>query len=132
MADSFRARFVMVSDKINITDLESTKPKKGESITDFINRWQNLSIKYDQMLTEDEAINLIMKNIDGWMDMLLGVTKINIFKDLLQSVSNMKMMSPNTMPSFMNSRPQRGAKAEAKVAFTALKNKMVADTNTHL
>jgi hypothetical protein len=38
MADSFRARFVMVSDKINIADLASTKPKKGESMTDFINR----------------------------------------------------------------------------------------------
>jgi Retrotransposon gag protein len=38
MADSFRARFVMVSDKINIADLASTKPKKEESIRDFINR----------------------------------------------------------------------------------------------
>jgi hypothetical protein len=38
MTDSFRARFVMVSDKINIADLASTKPKKGESMTVFINR----------------------------------------------------------------------------------------------
>jgi hypothetical protein len=29
MADLFRARFVMVSDKINIADLASTKPKRG-------------------------------------------------------------------------------------------------------
>jgi hypothetical protein len=66
MADSFRAQFVMVSDKINIADLTSTNPKKAESMTDFINRWRNLSIKCDQTLTEDEAVNLIMKNIDGW------------------------------------------------------------------
>jgi hypothetical protein len=38
MADLFRARFIMVSDKINIADLASTKPKKEESMTDFINR----------------------------------------------------------------------------------------------
>jgi hypothetical protein len=38
MANSFRARFIMVSDKINIADLASTKPKKGESMIDFINR----------------------------------------------------------------------------------------------
>jgi hypothetical protein len=38
MTDSFRERFVMVFDKINIADLASTKPKKGESMTNFINR----------------------------------------------------------------------------------------------
>jgi hypothetical protein len=74
-------------------------------------------------------VNLIMKNIDGWMGMLLGVTKVNTFKDLLRSVSNMKRMSSSTMPSFMSSRLHRGAKAEVKVAFTALKDKMVANTN---
>jgi hypothetical protein len=65
MTDLFRAQFVMVSDKINIVNLASTKIKKGDSMTDFINRWRNLSIKCDQTLTEDEAVNLIMKNIDG-------------------------------------------------------------------
>jgi hypothetical protein len=65
MTDLFRAQFVMVSDKINIVDLASTKTKKGDSMTDFINRWRNLSIKCDQTLTEDEAVNLIMKNIYG-------------------------------------------------------------------
>jgi hypothetical protein len=29
MTDSFRARFIMAFDKINIADLTSTKPKKG-------------------------------------------------------------------------------------------------------
>jgi hypothetical protein len=38
MTDSFMARFVMVPNKINIADLASTKPKKGESMTYFINR----------------------------------------------------------------------------------------------
>jgi hypothetical protein len=86
-------------------------------MTDFINRWRNLNIKYDQTLTKDEAVNLIIKNIDGWMGMLLGVTKVNTFKDLLRSISNMKRMSSSTILSFMNSKPHRGAKAEAKVAF---------------
>jgi hypothetical protein len=80
-------------------------------------------------LTEDEAVNLIMKNIDGWMGMLLGVTKVNTFKDLLRLVSNMERISPHTMPSFMSNRTQRGAKAETKVAFMSLKDKMVANTN---
>jgi hypothetical protein len=129
MADSFRTRFVMVFDKINIIDLASTKPKKDESMIDFINKWRNLHIKCDRTLTEDEAVNLIMKNIDEWMGMLLGVTKVNTFKDLLRSVSNMERMSPHIMPNFMSSRPQRGAKAETKVAFTSLKDKMVTNTN---
>jgi hypothetical protein len=119
----------MVSDKINITDLASTKPKKGEFMADFINKWRNLSIKYDRTLTDDETVNLIMKNIDEWMGMLLGVMKVNTFKDLLWSVSNMEKVSPSTTPGFMNSRPLRGAKVETKVAFTALKDKMVANTS---
>jgi hypothetical protein len=130
MADSFRARFVMVSDKINIAGLASTKPKKGESMTDFNNRWRNLNIKCDRTLTEDEVVKLITKNIDGWMGMLLGVTKVNTFKDLLRSVSTMERMSPQTVPNFMSNRPHRGARAETKVAFTSLKDKMVANTNT--
>jgi hypothetical protein len=119
----------MVSDKIYIADLSSTKPKKGESMIDFINRWQNLNIKCDRTLTEDEVVNLIMKNIDRWMGMLLGVTKVNTFKDLLRSVSNMERMSPHTMPCFISNMPQRGAKTETKVAFTSLKDKMVTNTN---
>jgi hypothetical protein len=95
----------MVSDKINIADLASTKPKKGESMTNFIKRWRNLNIKCDRTLTEDDAVNLIIKNIDGWMGMLLGVIKVNTFKDPLQSVSNMERISPSTMPNFMRSRP---------------------------
>jgi hypothetical protein len=130
MTDSLRARFVMVSDKINIADLASTKPKKGESMTDFINRWRNLSIKYDRTLTEDEVFILITKNIDEWMGMLLGVTKVNTFKDLLRSVSNIERMSPHTVPNFMNNRPQRGARVKAKVAFTSLKDKMAANADT--
>jgi hypothetical protein len=99
-------------------------------MTDFINRWRNLSIKCDRTLTEDEAVNLIIKNIDGWMGMLLGVTKVNTFKDLLRSVPNMERMSPHTVPRFMSNRPQWGARAETKVAFTALKDKIVVNTNT--
>jgi hypothetical protein len=71
-----------------------------------------------------------MKNIDRWMSMLLGITKVNTFKDLFRSVSNMERMSPHTVPSFMNNRPQRGAIAELKVTFTSLKDKVVANTNT--
>jgi hypothetical protein len=114
MADSFRARFVMVFDKM----------------TDFINRWRDLSIKCDRTLTEDKVVNLITKNIDEWIGMLLGVTKVNMFKDLLRSVSNMESMSPQTVPNFMSNKPQRGVRAETKVAFTSLRDKMVANTNT--
>jgi hypothetical protein len=119
----------MVSDKINIADLASTKSKKGESMIDFINRWRNLSIKCDRTLTEDEVVNLIMKNINGWMGMILGVTKVNTFKDLLRSVSNMERMSPHTVSGFMSNRPQRGAKAKTKMEFTSFKDKMIPNAN---
>jgi hypothetical protein len=127
MANAFRVRFAMISDKVNIADLANTKPKKGESMVDYINKWRNLNIKYDRTLTEDEAVNLIQKNIDGWMGMLLGVTKVSTFKDLLRAVSNMESMSSSNIPSFMGARPPR--RTEAKVAFTKLKDKMVANIN---
>jgi hypothetical protein len=61
------------------------------------------------------------------MRMLLGVTKVNTFKDFLRAVSNMESMSSSNIPSFMGTRPPRTT--EAKVAFTKLKDKMVANTN---
>jgi hypothetical protein len=70
-----------------------------------------------------------MKNFDGCMGMLLGVTKVDTFKDLLRSVSNMERMPSSTIPIFMNSRPQQRAKDEAKVPFMALKDKIVANTS---
>jgi hypothetical protein len=127
MANAFRARFTMISDKVNIADLANTKPKNGESMVDYINRLRNISIKCDRTLIEDETVNLIQKNIDGWMEMLLGVIKVNTFKDLLRAVSNMESMFSANISSFIGARLQR--KTEAKVAFTKLNDKMVASTN---
>jgi hypothetical protein len=35
MANTFRARFAMISDKMNIADRANMKPKKGESMVDY-------------------------------------------------------------------------------------------------
>jgi hypothetical protein len=112
MVNAFRARFAMISDKMNIADLANTKPRNGESMVDYSNRWRNFSIKCDETLTENEAVNLIKRNIDGWMGMLLSVTKVNTLKDLPRAVSNTKNMSSANITSFIGSRPQR--KTEAK------------------
>jgi hypothetical protein len=66
MVNAFRVRFAMISDKMNIADLANTKPRKGESMVDYSNRWRNFSIKCDETLTENEAVNL--KKIYRWMD----------------------------------------------------------------
>jgi hypothetical protein len=99
MANEFRARFVMISNKVNIANLANIKPKNDEFMVDYINKWRNFSIKCDRTLTEDETVNLIQKNIDGWMEMLLGVIKVNTFKDLLRAVSNMENMSSANIPN---------------------------------
>jgi hypothetical protein len=127
MANTFRARFAMICDKVNIANLANTKPKKGESMLDYINRWRNLNIKCDRTSTEDESVNLNQKNIDRWMRMLLGATKVNTFKYLIRAMSNMESMSSANIPSFIGARPQR--RTEAKTTFTKLKNKMVANIN---
>jgi hypothetical protein len=67
MVNAFRGRFTMISDKMNIVDLANTKPRKGESMVDYSNRWRNFSIKCDGTLTENEAVNLIKKKY-RWMD----------------------------------------------------------------
>jgi hypothetical protein len=38
MVNEFRARFAMISDKMNIADLANTKPRKGESRVDYSNK----------------------------------------------------------------------------------------------
>jgi hypothetical protein len=61
------------------------------------------------------------------MRMLLGVTKVNTFKDLLRVVSNMESMFSTNISSFIGARLQR--KKEANVAFTKHDDKMMANTN---
>jgi hypothetical protein len=115
MVNAFRARFAMISDKMNIADLANTKPRKGESMVDYSNKWRNLSIKCDETLTKNETVNLIKKNIDGWMGMLLSVTKVSTLKDLPRTVSNTKSMSSANITSFIGSRLQRKTKAKETV-----------------
>jgi small nuclear ribonucleoprotein (snRNP)-like protein len=55
--------------------MASMKPKKGESMTNFISHLRNLNIKCDRTLTEDKSVNLILKNNDEYIGMLLGVIK---------------------------------------------------------
>lgn len=67
MMDAFRAKFAVASDRVGIADLASTKPKKGEPILEYINRWRNLSIRCERSISQSEAVDLLLKNIDNWM-----------------------------------------------------------------
>jgi hypothetical protein len=66
MIDAFRAKFAVASDRIGIADLANTKPRRGESVMEYINQWRNLSIRCDRTIEQSEAVELLLKNIDNW------------------------------------------------------------------
>jgi hypothetical protein len=79
-------------------------------------------------LDRERSGQLDKKNIDGWMGMLLSVTKVNTLKDLSRVVSNTKSMSSANIPSFMGSRLQR--KTEAKETVKSKENLSTSSTKT--
>ena len=45
-------------------DLALEKRRRDESVTKYITRWRNLSMRCDQQLTEKHAVELLMGSID--------------------------------------------------------------------
>lgn len=60
----FVKRFASATEKTTIADLALEKRKKGESVTKYITRWRNMSMKCEQQLEEEHAVQLLLGNID--------------------------------------------------------------------
>lgn len=54
----FVKRFASATEKITIADLALDKRKREESVTKYITRWRNLSMKCEQQLEEEHAVQL--------------------------------------------------------------------------
>ncbi|XP_020700087.2 uncharacterized protein LOC110112267 [Dendrobium catenatum] len=75
----FIKRFVSEMKKVTVADLALEKRKREESVTKYITRWRNLSMKCEQQLTEKHAVELLMGNIDDYMAPYLAMATINTF-----------------------------------------------------
>jgi hypothetical protein len=67
MGDAFRAKFVVMIDIINLVNLANVKPNLGDKMSEYIARWRNLSIKCDHKLTQEKAVEFILRNISKEM-----------------------------------------------------------------
>lgn len=83
MEDAFCMKFTSASDKITIPDLANTKRKKDETILNYITRWRNLSIKCEQPLEQQQAVRLLVGNIDKRMAPFLCMNNISIYQELI-------------------------------------------------
>lgn len=123
MADAFGAKFTVASDRVGIADLANPKPRRGEAILDYINRWRNLSIRCDRPVEQFEAVELLLKNIDNWMTPFLSMANITTFQALITHVSRLEHSNQQSWLAFQNyrGRPRQIdiKKAETKVVVNS-------------
>jgi hypothetical protein len=131
MVDVFRAKFAVMIDTINLVDLANVKPNPDEKMSEYIARWRNLSVKCDHKLTQEEAVEFILRNISKEMRLYLSVALIRTYHDLIKSVARLeKTLYPKTEDDALASRPQKSGKVNTRVAYIPNRNKGVANTNT--
>ncbi|XP_028548585.1 uncharacterized protein LOC114579064 [Dendrobium catenatum] len=88
----FIKRFASATKKVTIADLALEKRKREESVTKYITRWRNLSMKCEQQLTEKHAVELLLGNIDDYMAPYLAMATINTFQELLDRVAKFERL----------------------------------------
>ncbi|KAL0912160.1 hypothetical protein M5K25_018116 [Dendrobium thyrsiflorum] len=76
-----------------IADLALEKRKKSESVTKYITRWRNMSMKCEQQLKEEHAVQLLMGNIDDKMLPYLCMASINTYQELLDRVAKFEKLN---------------------------------------
>lgn len=81
------------TEKITIADLALDKRRRDESVTKYITRWRNLSMKCEQQLEEEHAVQLLMGNIDDKMQPFLCMATITTFQDLLDRVAKFEKLN---------------------------------------
>ncbi|KAL0907590.1 hypothetical protein M5K25_022008 [Dendrobium thyrsiflorum] len=89
----FVKRFASATEKITIADLALDKRKREESVTKYITRWRNLSMKCEHQLEEEHAVQLLMGNIDDKMQPFLCMATITTFQDLLDRVAKFEKLN---------------------------------------
>ncbi|KAL0915746.1 hypothetical protein M5K25_013199 [Dendrobium thyrsiflorum] len=105
----FVKRFASAVEKTTIADLALDKRKKEESVTKYITCWRNLSMKCEQQLEEEHAVQLLMGNIDDKMQPFLCMSSITTFQDLLDRVAKFEKLNL----SKSESHPDKPKKAKA-------------------
>ncbi|XP_020694453.1 uncharacterized protein LOC110108236 [Dendrobium catenatum] len=105
----FVKRFASAIDKTTIVDLALDKRRKDESVTRYITRWRNLSMKCEQQLEEEHAVQLLMGNIDDKMQHFLCMASITTFQDLLDRVAKFEKLNLSKSESL----PDKLKKAKA-------------------
>ncbi|XP_020679437.1 uncharacterized protein LOC110097411, partial [Dendrobium catenatum] len=105
----FVKRFVSATEKTTIADLALDKRRKDESVTKYITRWRNLSMKCEQQLEEEHTVQLLMGNIDDKMQPFLCMASITTFQDLLDRVAKFEKLNLSKSKSL----PDKPKKAKA-------------------
>lgn len=70
----------------------------------YMQRWRNLSIKCDRKIEEREAVELMMKNMDAWLQPFLSIAKINTYQELVDILAKLGNAPPGGWSQGQNSR----------------------------
>ncbi|KAL0910899.1 hypothetical protein M5K25_018995 [Dendrobium thyrsiflorum] len=109
----FVKRFASATEKIMIADLALDKRKREESVTKYITRWRNLSMKCEQQFEEEHAVQLLMGNIDDKMQPFMCMATITTFQDLLDRVAKFEKLNLSNSESHLD-KPKKTKFSDAK------------------
>ncbi|KAL0926150.1 hypothetical protein M5K25_004543 [Dendrobium thyrsiflorum] len=96
-----------------IADLALEKRKKGETVTKYITRWRNMSMKCEQQLEEEHAVQLLMGNIDDKMLPYLCMASINTYQELLDRVAKFEKLNLSKS-EYHSDRPRRNKAVDTR------------------
>lgn len=73
-----------------VGDLVIENQRDSESLSEYILRWRNLSMKCEPQLQEEHAVDILLKNIKGPIAPYLRGFEITTFQMLLSKVSKLQ------------------------------------------
>ena len=134
MVEAFLDKFAVIIERVTIADLATLKPNKDESISNFIGRWKNMYVKCDTQIDEEDAVAMILRNIDNWMVPFLSVTNVTTLQQLMQYVNRLQARPPPgaTTGSNFNRFQKGGGRADTRTVNTANKGQNNKQSNAEV
>ena len=98
--------------------------------------WRNLSIKYEQLLYQVQAMGLFVGSIDNWIAPFFSSSDIYIFQDLIFQVKKLERTSSKVVfimqSTKVDKEKPRKAEGVKYVAFTTYKLKEATTSSNNI
>ncbi|MCQ7416412.1 retrotransposon gag domain-containing protein, partial [Salmonella enterica] len=132
MEREFLNRFYSTRRTVSMTELTSTKQRKGEPVIDYINRWRALSLDCKDRLSEVSSVEMCTQGMHWGLLYILQGIKPRTFEELATRAHDMELSIASrggkdpVVPDMRKEKKE--VKGTEKVTKSATKESMVVNT----